>query len=140
MTSQQKISYLKRYRRIIQRIDRKYQEIQQWHDRAGLKAMQYSDMPKGGNGDNPIESAVEGIFEIERQIRDELTELSKLRDNMYKAIMSVDDDTLRLLLELRYIDGKTFEQIAVDMSYSWRNVIRLHGRALECIDLSWIVI
>ena len=131
MTSQQKIAYLKRYRRIIQRIDRKYQEVQQWHDRAGLKAMQYSDMPRGGNCDNPIECAVEGIIEIERQLRDELTELSKLRDNMYKAIMSVDDDTLRLLLEYKYIDGLTWEIIATKMHYTYQWVCVLHGRALK---------
>lgn len=135
MTSQQKISYLKRYRRIIQRIDRKYQEIQQWHDRAGLKAMQYSDMPRGGNGDNPIESAIENIVAAEQAIVGEIKELTELRKRIESAIENVEDETLRLLLELRYIDGKVFEQIAIDMSYSYMQITRLHGKALEAIKM-----
>lgn len=131
LSSQQKKAYLQRYRRIAQRIDRRYAEIAEWYDKAGLKAMEYTDMPKANNGSNQLEIAVEGILEIERQLRDELTELAKLRENIEKAILSVKDDTLRLLLELRYIDGKTFEETAVEMNYTYQWVCELHGRALK---------
>lgn len=36
----------------------------------------------------------------------------------------------RRLLRLRYIDGLTWERVAVEMDYSWTQVHRLHGEAL----------
>ena len=44
--------------------------------------------------------------------------------------VDVFDKRLRTLLELRYINCMTFEQIAVAMSYSYKQVCRLHGKAL----------
>ena len=32
--------------------------------------------------------------------------------------------------------GETWEKIAVDMNYSWRQVVRLHGKALREIKMS----
>ena len=31
----------------------------------------------------------------------------------------------------KYIEKKTFEDIASEMKYSWRQIIRIHGRALQ---------
>lgn len=36
----------------------------------------------------------------------------------------------RTLIRLYYIDGLTWEQVAVKMNYSWRQVHRIHGTAL----------
>lgn len=47
------------------------------------------------------------------------------------AIDALPDGRQRLLLRLRYIDGRTWEQIAVRMALDYRWVLRLHGRALE---------
>jgi len=33
-------------------------------------------------------------------------------------------------LQYRYLDGKTFEWIAAEMNYSWRQIHRLHSQAL----------
>lgn len=41
------------------------------------------------------------------------------------------DDKLRCLLRDRYISGKSWEQIAVDMGYVIRRVYQLHGEALQ---------
>lgn len=38
---------------------------------------------------------------------------------------------IRDLLWYRYVEGLTFEKIAVEMDLSWRHVIRLHGTALK---------
>lgn len=35
------------------------------------------------------------------------------------------------ILRKRYIDGKTFEEIAVALHYTYRHVTRLHGSALQ---------
>lgn len=46
----------------------------------------------------------------------------------------VSDQTHYEVLHRRYIEGKKFEVIAVEMSYSFRHTIRLHGEALREVD------
>ena len=139
LTSQQKKTYLQRYRRVIQRIARKQQELAEWRGRADIKAMVYTDMPKAKATSNALEMAVEGIEQKEREvaelIAEEVTELARLRDQIQQAIESVEDETLRLLLEYKYIDGLSFEQIAVKMCYTFRHVTRLHGKALNAVTV-----
>lgn len=50
-----------------------------------------------------------------------------------EAIEALDDSTQRRLLRLRYIDGRTWEQIGEAMSYSRMQLNRLHRRALDII-------
>ena len=51
------------------------------------------------------------------------------------AINDIDDGTLSTLLLMRYVDGATFEQIAVDMGYCIMQIWRLHGKALERLEV-----
>lgn len=43
----------------------------------------------------------------------------------------MDDENVYNILFARYIEKKTFEVIATEMNYSFRNITRLHGRALK---------
>ncbi len=61
-------------------------------------------------------------------------ELWKKREEIEATIQEVGDTTLMAVLHRRYIQGQTFELIAVEMSYSWRHTIRLHGEALAAVD------
>jgi DNA-directed RNA polymerase specialized sigma subunit len=56
--------------------------------------------------------------------------LSDLRRKIESEIESVSEPKLQTVLRMRYISGKTFEQIAVDMNKSWRHTVRLHGAAI----------
>ena len=44
-------------------------------------------------------------------------------------------DDQKRLLSLRYLDGYTFEKIAVEMGYTWRHVMRLHYEAVCDLDI-----
>ena len=57
------------------------------------------------------------------------------RKEIETVIETLEDKTLQLLLRYRYIDGMTWEQIAVKMRYDYRWVLRLHGRALERLTI-----
>ena len=46
-------------------------------------------------------------------------------------IDNMEDETYYDILFSRYIEKKTFEKIASDMNYSFRNTTRLHGKALK---------
>ena len=57
----------------------------------------------------------------------------KIKSETLAVIMQVDNSTYRQLLVMRYLNGKTFERIAVEMNFSWRQVHRIHGRALIAV-------
>ena len=62
-------------------------------------------------------------------------ELVEINHEILSAINEVEDPTLRTLLQLRYINFETWEQIANDMNYSYMQVCRLHGKALGKINM-----
>lgn len=61
--------------------------------------------------------------------------LIALRDEISASIDAVEDDTLRQLLAYRYISKLTWEQVADKMGYCFRNVYRLHNRALTYVRM-----
>ncbi len=51
----------------------------------------------------------------------------------------VDDPELQSLLEQRYLNFRTWEQIAVDMGYNVRHVYRMHDKALKKVRIPQVV-
>lgn len=75
------------------------------------------------------------LVAYENLIDQKVDELYAVKQEILIAIDGVRDDTLRALLLERYINGKKWEQIAVNLNYSWRQIIRLHGQALQEITV-----
>ena len=78
------------------------------------------------------------ICEIEdrmSELKDNVTEYIKLRTEVMATISKVDNDDYQQILYKRYCQMKKWEEIALEMNYSWRWVIKLHGRALNEIDI-----
>lgn len=70
------------------------------------------------------------LVELDERIDRLVDRLVETRLDIISAISELEDGRLRELLFKRYIEGKRFEQIAVEMRYSWRQTCRLHGEAL----------
>ena len=85
------------------------------------------------------------------QLTTKLTELEYeqivLRSKLWAKRMEIVDTISRVfdpddvmsktyytLLTMRYIDGKSWEKIAVEIGYTWRHTIRLHGEALKKVE------
>ena len=134
MTSKEKIAWLKRYRGINRRINRLLEEKSRWWGLATKRTQTISDMPHGGNGEDKTQLAIEKIVEIEKQIDDEIDKLVKVRSEIETAIDTLPNETLKELMERRYIDGQKWEQIAAAMMYDYRWVLRLHGKALSMLN------
>lgn len=56
-----------------------------------------------------------------------------------RAIHSVEDDTLREVLERRYLLYQKWEQIAQEMHFTERRTFQLHGKALQKISLNFSI-
>lgn len=71
------------------------------------------------------------IDEIERNIDAMVDDYIIKRDKIISQIDSMEDENVYNVLFSKYIEKKTFEVIATEMNYSWRQTIRLHKIALK---------
>lgn len=67
-------------------------------------------------------------------IRRQCEKLMQILHEISAAIYAVDDGVLRTLLINRYILFKSWEQISLDMNYSWRQIHRIHSKALNEVE------
>lgn len=85
-----------------------------------------------------LDKAVADLVDTEAKTAAEIDRLTVLEAEVIGAIDRVPEPYRTLLYE-RYVNGKTWEQVAVDMHYSYRGVTKMHGRALqtlkECIEV-----
>ena len=130
-----KIRYLSRYRRMSKRIDRLLEEQSRWREMALKITPVLSQTPGGGESGSPIERPMDKVLEIDEEINREIDELQTVRQEIRSALDQLEDENLKLLMEYRYIDGMTWEQVAVEMHYSYMQICRLHGKALKTIML-----
>jgi len=136
MTSKEKINWLNRAKDIDRKIQSRCDERSIWMSRATQITPTLSDMPKGGQQENKIESAIEKIMELESEIDTEIDEYIKVKTEVKSAVSMVKNGTYREVLDRRYIRGQKFEEIAVEMNYTYRNVCYLHGKALNMVNIS----
>ena len=130
VTNGEKKAILLEYRAIERRINRLIDEKAAWNAKATATTSSFSDMPRSGGGSDKIQTTVEKIIEIEEQLDHEIDALVDLRNRIEAAVEKLEDGRLRDVMRYRYIDGMKWEQIAVEMHYSYMQVCRLHGKAL----------
>lgn len=130
-----KIKYLNQYRYLNSNIDRKIKSLEDWRSKIFNVTATMSDMPKGSNRSNVIENGVAAIDEIESSINQDINDLVNLRAEIENKIESVEDLKLRELLKCRYLDFKSWEEIAYKNNYTWQWAYKLHEKALDKIIL-----
>lgn len=135
MTSQQKKESLLKYREAIREAERLENEMRRWRSRAEKVTAALKMTPSGGPGSRSLEDAVDCIDALAVQLGAAQRRAVDLRRGIEAAINQVEDGRLRELLRRRYIDGDTWESIAVKMDYSYMHVCRLHGDALAAMKM-----
>ena len=74
------------------------------------------------------------LAELNSLISVRTDELVHIKAEILETINRLPDRRQRLVLISYYVDGKTWEQTAVDMNYSYMHVTRIHGYALQEIE------
>ncbi|MBR0463437.1 MAG: hypothetical protein IJJ23_03535 [Clostridia bacterium] len=124
--------YLSQAYRLDQRIERKIEDRDRMRAKLQKATAQITGMPRGGSGVDWTELSVRAM-EYDAKIAREMSELYRLKTEIEGVIAAVEDQRYQRLLTLRYIDGKRWENIAVEMSYSWRRVMQMHHEALRAV-------
>lgn len=124
--------YLGQISRLNRMINNKLTEIAQLKDMAAsISAPQNGDRVQTTPNFDKIGTKYAKIDEMERKIDGMVDELVDKKEKIIQQIDSMEDENTYNILFARYIEKKTFEVIATEMKYSWRQVIRLHGTALK---------
>ena len=113
-------------------INNKLTEIAQLKDMvASISAPQSGERVQTTPNFDKIGTKYAKIDEMERKIDGMVDELVDKKEKIIQQIDSMEDENAYNILFARYIEKKTFEVIATEMKYSWRQVVRLHGTALK---------
>lgn len=127
--------YLSQAYRIDQRINSKLEQVRNLRELAEKATSTLSDIPCSGNGNKQkMEGVIVKIIGLEHEIDEEIDRLVDLKQEIVSLIKKVKNPEYQTLLELRYLCFRTWEQIAVEMSYELRYLHKLHRRALEICD------
>lgn len=86
----------------------------------------------GGNIEkSKMESTMVKVIDLENEINADIDRLVDLKKDIQDTINMMDDINQQLLLELRYLSRKGWDEIAASMGYDPRTVYRIHGKALK---------
>lgn len=131
MTAQK---YLMRAWQIDRRIDALTEEQQRLRARleAGRRPL-LTGMPRGGDGSDWTD-AIDRLIELDKETSARILELCGIKREVRQTIDRVEDRRFRELLELRYINYHTFDEIAEIMQYDSRWIYELHRQALNAVD------
>lgn len=78
-----------------------------------------------------LSDAIAALEGYAQRLNAKWDELITLRETAKKLIDTLKDGRYREVLTLRYLDGQSWEQVAVTMGYTYRGVTGLHGKALK---------
>jgi DNA-directed RNA polymerase specialized sigma subunit len=84
---------------------------------------------------HPTETIIAKMIDLEDEINNDIDALVDLKTEIVRLIKKVEDSELQTVLELRYLCFKTWKQISDEMGYSEQHIYRLHGRALDLIQI-----
>src|SRR5690606_17606745 len=125
--------YLRRIRFLDKTISAKLEQIEILHAQATKITAVLSNTPKAESSEeqDKLAATVAKIVDLKKTLKEELEEYISLKAEAIRLINSMPDSRHRLVLMHRYINGHTWEQIAVCMHYTYQWVHCLHGKALR---------
>lgn len=124
--------YLNQVGRLNRMINNKLIEIVQLKELAcSISAIQTGERVQTTPNYDKIGTAYAKIDEMERKLDKLIDTYVDKKNHILGQIDGIEDEMLYNILFARYIERKTFEKIATELEYSWRQIIRLHGKALK---------
>ena len=102
-------------------------------DVINLKAIEYDKDKISNSHIGDLSDAIAALEKYAERVNAKWDELIAMREEAKEWIGEIADGRYREVLHRRYLQGESWEYIAVGMGYSFRQVTRLHGGALRAI-------
>jgi hypothetical protein len=126
--------YLSRAKDISDKIRAREAMIAAGYLSSEYKGINYDSVGSYGSGGNSTENAIIKAMDLDERISDEIAQLRAQLDEIRATILAVGNGTQERILALKFIQGREFEDIALEMRYSTRQVIRIYNMALEKVS------
>lgn len=124
--------YLNQISRLNRMINNKLVEIAQLRELScSISAVKNEERVLSSSDPDKTGNAYAKIDEMERKLDKMIDEYVNKKNLIISQIDSIEDEDCYNVLFSRYIENKTFEVIATEMNYCWRQIIRIHGKALK---------
>ena len=115
-------------KRNIQKLEEKLLEL---GTEATRQTTRLSNEPKGGfSSTDKVAGIVTTMVMVQEEINEKLKQSYEVMASIERAIERLPERE-KYLIRSRYLECKSWEQIAVDMNYSWRQVHNIHSDALK---------
>jgi DNA-directed RNA polymerase specialized sigma subunit len=123
--------WFSRCRRVDRRLNHlAEQRREEWDRITSITAKPSGDVVDGTKDPHKFDR----YAELDSMIGEEIKELLDIKIEVKAVIHQLKDLRHRDILEKRYISMKSWEQIAVEMGYTYRRVTQLHGEALKAAE------
>lgn len=124
--------FFQEIRNIDKQIDVKYEQLVQLEALATKVTATMSDISTKPSGvSRSMEDSVDKIIMLRNELNADIDRLVDLKREANCIIRKIQNEKCRRVLENRYLLGKTWESIAVDMEMTYQGVCKLHGKALQ---------
>lgn len=135
--NEEKKRYLNGYRDCTRREQQLQEQIDELRSQQMFPSVNHDGMPQG-NTHSDLSGYMARLDALISQLEHEQAMAVRQYKEIYDRIHKMQDGAEKEVLIRRYLMGRTWEQIAVEMDYSYRWVLRLHGRALKNFEISEI--
>lgn len=139
MTTEEVKTWLRSYRYLKNEVERLEEELAEWRSKAEKMTRELSGMPSGSGGGDKVPACVEKIWELERELNAKLIDMVEQRQAIERAIEALDNDLYKEILIGKYIYGRSLSQLAEEKHYCYKQIRRIHGRALKNLNMSFNV-
>lgn len=127
--------YLGQAYRLDQRINSKLQQVESLRSLTRKVTASYDgETVFHTRNVTSLEDTIFRLMEAEEELNRQIDELVVLKMDISRMINRVRNESLRLILEKRYLCFLQWDQIAAEMHYSRRWVLMRHARAVEVVD------
>ncbi len=121
MSSAEKKTWLNRYCLAGLAVQRLTEEIARWEAQAVALTARYGEA-SGSSGEDSLQRAVEKMLELRDELAADFRRQLTIRREIEEAIRALEDERLRELLRLRYLEGLTWDKVAerMECSQQWK--------------------
>lgn len=132
-----KLNYMHKFSIYKERIRILDERLKETHgDIYGVKSTSYDGMPHTPSMPKGLDTKVIRYMCEEDEMKDEIVKLVNKMKLIKDKIKTIDDCQLITVLELKYIDGLQYKEIADVMQVSEVHVERLRKKAIDRLDIS----
>ena len=131
MTAKEYLNRVRRQNYILKQTEKELNEIRA--DILTIRASSLSEHVSGSKNSDTADKYIRLESYMEK-VKAEWDKLIDMRNAAKDLIGAMPDPMHRAVLYARYINGQRWEDIAMDMHYSWKGIFKLHGQALRVFD------